>query len=223
MCGIVGRVNVEVPVDPSLIGAMCSTIEHRGPDSRGIFQDGAVGLGIQRLAVIDLETGDQPIFNEDGSVVVVLNGEIYNYVELRERARSRAATASRPRSDTEVIAHLYEESGDGLRRTAPRDVRVRALGRARADACSWRATGSARSPSSTAAEATRSGSPPSSRRSSRTPRSRATSTTQRSTRFLTCGYVPHPLSAFAALRKLPPAHTPRLAERSGARSAATGS
>ena len=57
-----------------------------GPDSRGTFLEDGVGLGIQRLAIIDLETGDQPIFNEDGSVVVVLNGEIYNYRELRERA-----------------------------------------------------------------------------------------------------------------------------------------
>ena len=78
-------------VDPALIERMCDAIEHRGPDSRGTFVEAGVGLGIQRLRVIDLETGDQPISNEDGSVVVVLNGEIYNYRELRARARGARA------------------------------------------------------------------------------------------------------------------------------------
>ena len=80
------------------------------PDSRGLHLADGVGLGIQRLRVIDLETGDQPIRNEDGSVAVVLNGEIYNYRELRASCRS-AATALDPR-DTEVIAHLWEEGDD---------------------------------------------------------------------------------------------------------------
>jgi asparagine synthase (glutamine-hydrolysing) len=89
---------------------MCAGLEHRGPDSRGVHVDGPVGLGIQRLRVIDLATGDQPVYNEDRSVAVVLNGEIYNYRELRERLAAnghRFATAG----DTEVIAHLYEEEG----------------------------------------------------------------------------------------------------------------
>src|SRR5947208_355129 len=90
---------------------MCSVIEHRGPDSRGLFLDAGVGLGIQRLRIIDLATGDQPIFNEDRTVAVVLNGEIYNYREIRDdlvKRGHRFATAS----DTEVIVHLYEEYGD---------------------------------------------------------------------------------------------------------------
>jgi asparagine synthase (glutamine-hydrolysing) len=97
-------------VDGELVVAMCAGLEHRGPDSRGIHLDRQVGLGIQRLRVIDLATGDQPVYNEDRSVAVVLNGEIYNYRELRRRLTAnghRFATDG----DTEVIAHLYEEEG----------------------------------------------------------------------------------------------------------------
>ena len=89
---------------------MCAAQEHRGPDSRGIHLDPEVGLGIQRLRVIDLETGDQPIYNEDRTVAVVLNGEIYNYRELRRGLESRGHTL-RTHGDTEVIVHLYEELG----------------------------------------------------------------------------------------------------------------
>ncbi len=91
---------------------MCAAMEHRGPDARGTHVAGNVGLGVQRLRIIDLHSGDQPIFNEDGSVAVALNGEIYNYRELRHelvRAGHRFST----RSDTEVIAHLYEAHGVG--------------------------------------------------------------------------------------------------------------
>lgn len=89
---------------------MCVALEHRGPDSRGLHVDDQVGLGIQRLRVIDLVTGDQPISNEDGSVVVVLNGEIYNFRELRDRLRAAGHTFA-TEGDTEVIVHLYEEEG----------------------------------------------------------------------------------------------------------------
>ncbi len=114
MCGIVGQARRDGrAVSPGLIETMCAGLEHRGPDSRGVHAKGPVGLGIQRLAVIDLVTGDQPVHNEDGSVTVVLNGEIYNYRELRERLTANGhhfATGG----DTEVIAHLYEEEGAGL-------------------------------------------------------------------------------------------------------------
>src|SRR5437868_12122879 len=108
MCGIAGKVSVDEAVERDLIESMCDVVRHRGPDSRGVFVDGGVGLGVQRLRVIDLETGDQPIFNEDRSVVVVLNGEIYNYLELVEGLRGRGHSFS-SRSDTEVIVHLYED------------------------------------------------------------------------------------------------------------------
>ncbi len=89
---------------------MCALLEHRGPDARGIHREGNVTLGVQRLRVIDLDTGDQPIYNEDRSVVVVLNGEIYNYRELRRELEQRGHTLT-SRGDTEVIAHLYEDHG----------------------------------------------------------------------------------------------------------------
>src|SRR5437764_13931664 len=111
MCGISGKISASSPVELELLERMCDVIEHRGPDSRGVFTDDGVGLGIQRLAVIDLATGNQPIYNEDRSVVVVHNGEIYNYRELRDELLARGHRFT-TRSDTEVIVHLYEEHGD---------------------------------------------------------------------------------------------------------------
>src|SRR5215203_1857590 len=92
---------------------MCETQAHRGPDSRGIHRSNGVALGIQRLRIIDLKTGDQPIYNEDRSVAVVLNGEIYNFRELRADLEARGHSFY-TQSDTEVIAHLYEERGADL-------------------------------------------------------------------------------------------------------------
>src|SRR5215204_5539802 len=89
MCGIAGTVASRGPVDRGQIERICALQEHRGPDSRGVHLGDGVGLGIQRLRIIDLETGDQPIYNEDRSISVVLNGEIYNYRELREQLRRR--------------------------------------------------------------------------------------------------------------------------------------
>src|SRR4051794_5104696 len=111
MCGIAGTLNRDGPVEPQLVERMCETLAHRGPDSRGLFSDDGVAIGVARLAVIDLEGGDQPISSEDGAVVVVCNGEIYNYRELRDELTERGHRFS-TRSDTEVIAHLYQELGD---------------------------------------------------------------------------------------------------------------
>jgi asparagine synthase (glutamine-hydrolysing) len=111
MCGIVGQARRDgATVSPDLLESMCSALEHRGPDSRGVHLEGQVGLGIQRLRVIDLATGDQPVYNEDRSVAVVLNGEIYNYRELRTRLIANGHRFASD-GDTEVIAHLYEEEG----------------------------------------------------------------------------------------------------------------
>jgi asparagine synthase (glutamine-hydrolysing) len=111
MCGIAGTLATDGPIEPGLVARMCGTIRHRGPDSHGLFEDDGVALGVARLAVIDVEGGDQPIFNEDRSVVVVCNGEIYNYRELR-RELIRRGHRLRTRSDTEVVVHLYEELGE---------------------------------------------------------------------------------------------------------------
>lgn len=113
MCGIVGTIDANRSPDElrRVVQAMASAIVHRGPDDDGYFIAPGVGLGMRRLSIIDLEGGHQPIFNEDGSVAVVFNGEIYNYRELTEQLTHRGhrfATSS----DTEVIVHLYEEHGD---------------------------------------------------------------------------------------------------------------
>ncbi|MEX2212471.1 MAG: asparagine synthase (glutamine-hydrolyzing) [Gaiellaceae bacterium] len=113
MCGICGIASSSGPVDAERLAAMSATLVHRGPDSDGTHIDGPVGLAARRLSIIDLETGDQPLTNEDGSVAVVQNGEIYNYRELRHELE-RAGHGFRSHGDTEVIAHAYEEWGDAF-------------------------------------------------------------------------------------------------------------
>jgi asparagine synthase (glutamine-hydrolysing) len=113
VCGIAGIASRSGAVDPERLRAMSATLMHRGPDSDGVLVDGPVGLAARRLSIIDLETGDQPIANEDGTVHVVQNGEIYNYRELRA-GLERAGHRFRTQSDTEVLVHLYEEHGEGF-------------------------------------------------------------------------------------------------------------
>jgi asparagine synthase (glutamine-hydrolysing) len=111
MCGIAGQARADASaVDGALVFRMCAAQEHRGPDSRGVHMEPGVALGIQRLRIIDLATGDQPILSEDGNVVVVLNGEIYNFRELR-RELEVAGHVFRTQGDTETIVHLYERDG----------------------------------------------------------------------------------------------------------------
>ncbi len=111
MCGICGLASVAGSADPARVARMSATLVHRGPDSFGEFDDGTVALAARRLSIIDLETGDQPIANEDGTLHVVQNGEIYNYRELR-RELERAGHRFRTHGDTEVLLHLYEQHGD---------------------------------------------------------------------------------------------------------------
>ena len=110
MCGIAGKLNLTgEPVAPETIGRMAGLLAHRGPDDQGIFLDGSLGLGARRLSILDLSSaGRQPLSNEDGSLWVVFNGEIYNFLELREGLEAKGHRF-RSRSDTEVLVHLYEE------------------------------------------------------------------------------------------------------------------
>lgn len=111
MCGICGFSNLDGSLaDRALLDRMVSAMRHRGPDGHGVFVDAAVALGHTRLSIIDLATGAQPLGNEDGAIQVTFNGEIYNYVELREELLA-AGHQFRTRSDTEVIVHAYEEWG----------------------------------------------------------------------------------------------------------------
>ncbi|MDH3593085.1 MAG: asparagine synthase (glutamine-hydrolyzing), partial [Planctomycetota bacterium] len=114
MCGICGSVHLDGgPVDRSDVDAMLAAMHHRGPDAEGTFAEPGIVAGIRRLAVIDLEGGDQPIANEDGSVRVVFNGEIYNFRELRRELEAKGHRF-RTRSDTEVLVHGWEEYGPAL-------------------------------------------------------------------------------------------------------------
>src|SRR4051812_3462005 len=119
MCGIAGFVESAAAPLPlgtersrALVHTMCDVIRHRGPDDEGLWVDERVAIGMRRLSIIDLSTGHQPIHNEDRSVWIVFNGEIYNFQQLREQleaAGHRFYTAT----DTEVIVHAYEEWGAG--------------------------------------------------------------------------------------------------------------
>lgn len=113
MCGIAGKVwfDPSRPIDRAVLERMTTQISHRGPDSAGFYVEAGIGLGHRRLSIIDLTTGDQPIGNEDGSVQVIFNGEIYNFAEVRHQLEARGHRF-RTRSDTEVIAHGFEEWGD---------------------------------------------------------------------------------------------------------------
>src|SRR5438093_9458286 len=113
MCGIAGKFlfDPDAPVDRDLLAAMTGVIAHRGPDASGYYFGDGIGLGHRRLSIIDLSTGDQPVANEDRTVWVVFNGEIYNFPELRRDLQARGHRF-RTHSDTEVIVHGYEEWGD---------------------------------------------------------------------------------------------------------------
>ena len=113
MCGICGKLNfaLDDAVNRNLIHSMTDVLYHRGPDDKGVYIDGPIGLGHRRLSIIDISpAGHQPMANEDGTIWIVLNGEIYNFQKLRAGLMERGHTF-RSKSDTEVILHLYEEKG----------------------------------------------------------------------------------------------------------------
>ena len=112
MCGIVGYLdlNEQRIAEPCVLERMSSKLLHRGPDSCGYFVEENLGLGFRRLKIIDPEGGDQPLYNEDQSIVLICNGEIYNYLELRKELLQKGH-AFRTRVDVEVLLHLYEEEG----------------------------------------------------------------------------------------------------------------
>jgi asparagine synthase (glutamine-hydrolysing) len=113
MCGICGIVKPSGTPDPEVVGRMSARLVHRGPDDEGMFTRGPVALAARRLSIIDLDHGHQPIANEDGSVTVVQNGEIYNYRELKRELEGQGHRFASD-CDTEVLVHLYEEHGDAF-------------------------------------------------------------------------------------------------------------
>src|ERR1051325_7139715 len=116
MCGIAGFLLKDRPAQAAVVKTMCDQIRHRGPDDEGFHIDGGAAIGMRRLSIIDLNTGHQPISNEDGTVWIVFNGEIYDYKALRDRLIQQGHQF-RTASDTETLIHLYEQEGpEGLRR-----------------------------------------------------------------------------------------------------------
>ena len=117
MCGIAGWINLDNKSTnrdaEAVLHSMCERIVHRGPDSEGVWLDETAALGMRRLSIIDLKTGDQPVFSEDRSVVVMMNGELYNYREVRADLEKRGHKFV-TRSDTEILPHLYELYGEDL-------------------------------------------------------------------------------------------------------------
>ena len=113
MCGIAGKFNFDPqrPIDRERLAAMTTVIAHRGPDADGFYVGDGIGLGHRRLSIIDLSTGDQPLMNEDHTIWVVFNGEIYNFAEIRVELEAHGHRF-RTHSDTEVIVHAYEQWGD---------------------------------------------------------------------------------------------------------------
>jgi asparagine synthase (glutamine-hydrolysing) len=205
MCGIAGKIDFDGVVDEAVLRRMCGVMEHRGPDSLGIYARDGAGLGIRRLAIIDVAGGDQPIFNEDGTVVAVANAEIYNYQSLRDDLLARGHRFS-TKSDVEVLVHLYEELGDelvhrlrGMYAFAIWDVRARRLLCARdrvgKKPLFWTRNGNTVSFGSEI------------RALLEDPEIDRSVDHTAIAAYLTLQYVPHPLSAFEKIEKLPPAST----------------
>src|SRR5581483_5621116 len=205
MCGIAGtfRPRSDRPVARAEVARMCDVLRHRGPDDEGIHLDGALGLGMRRLAIIDLAGGRQPVANEDGTVWTVFNGEIYNFPALRAELAARGHVFA-TRADTEVIVHLYEDHGlgflerlRGMFALAVWDARRRRLLLARdrlgIKPLYWAETGEGLLFGSELKAVLAGGAPRDVDR-------------QALHDYLSLAYVPGPRSIFAGVRKLPPGH-----------------
>ena len=205
MCGISGFLSLaEERADPEIVRRMTATLRHRGPDEEGFYVAGPVALGHRRLRIIDLETGRQPVANETGTVRVILNGEIYNFAEVRARLEEQGHRFA-TRSDTEVIVHAYEEFGeecvghfDGMFAFALWDAERETLFLARdrmgekplyyAEQAGWFVFGSEL------------------RAVLEHPRVGRELDLQGVSRYLTNGYVPDPHTILRNIHKLPPGH-----------------
>ena len=118
MCGIAGWANLDTKKtlqnhSEALLHSMCERMKHRGPDSEGLWLDKTVALGMRRLSIIDLHKGEQPVYSEDKQIIAVMNGELYNFREVREDLEKRGHKFQ-TQTDTEILPHLYEEYGDAL-------------------------------------------------------------------------------------------------------------
>src|SRR5262247_4646369 len=218
MCGIVGISGPELMetaaardliardlIARDLIARMLGVIEHRGPDDEGHYIEPGIAMGMRRLSIIDLATGRQPISNEDGSVWIVFNGEIYNYRELRGLLLARGHKL-RTQTDTETIAHLYEDEGErcverlrGMFAFAVWDRRERRLFLARdrvgKKPLHYAMVGRTLVFGSEIKSLLQH------------PGVKREINLQAISDFLSFGYVPDPATAFASVRKLPPGHT----------------
>jgi asparagine synthase (glutamine-hydrolysing) len=203
MCGIAGVVSTDRP-DADLVRRMCDVLIHRGPDGTGVHEDGHAALGMRRLAVIDLEGGGQPVYNEDGTVVAVFNGELYNFGALRRELRTRGHRLA-TNGDTECLVHLYEDSGDdlvhrlrGMFAFAVWDGRERRLLLARdrvgEKPLFWRTDGATLSFGSELKSLVQD------------PMVRRELDPVALHHYLTCQYVPAPWSIYRGIHKLPPGH-----------------
>ena len=207
MCGIAGKLyfDRERTVDPSLLIRMNQVIAHRGPDDSGVHHDGAIGLAHRRLAIIDLSPGGhQPMANADGSAWIVFNGEIYNFLELRDELEKQGVRF-RSRSDTEVLLALYDRDGveclrhlRGMFAFALWDARARRLFVARDRA--------GKKPLLYYADAERFVFGSEAKAILEDPEVPVAMDPIAIHQYLTFGYVPSPRSAFRDIRKLPPAH-----------------
>src|SRR4051812_13176940 len=203
MCGIAGVVDRERMPEEGLVDAMCERIVHRGPDARGIHSAGAAVLGSQRLAIIDVAGGAQPIFSEDGQVAVVMNGEIYNFVELRDRLRAGGHVFATG-SDAEVLVHLYEDLGDALVHEL-RGMFAFAIWDANRERLLLARDRVGKKPLYYAAGERRIAFASELAALLADPSIDTTIDPQALDAYLALQYVPHPLSIFSAVRKLPPA------------------